>query len=222
MLRAAVVLALVAVALAQTSPFINSNVVSPLFSNAGDQVRFVPRNGKVLAVSAPNANSLTISAATPYRVVSVGEEAENPQSQAPNRKYFGNVGRERFQSINGHGQAAAGIIELSLDPTARDRVIRDPRLRSNERVVATSPFLAVPTFERRIRSLNINANDIVIARNAVPLHIPTGFSTITESPSTVRYFVVDEVDVVGIYTAGLRLDGDNFSSRFGGNLMGTL
>jgi len=222
MLRAAVVLALVAVALAQTSPFIDDGLVSPLFTNAGNQIRFVPREGKVLAVNAPNANGLAIESAVPYRVVSVGNDVENPQNQAPNRRYFGNVGRERFQSINGNGQAAAGSLSLSLDPTARDRIIRDPRLRSNMMAVATSPILAVPTFERTIRSLPLRANDIAIARKSVSLYIPSGFTTVNgrDTARTVRYFVIDEIDVVGIYSAGLRLGGDSYPTSFGGNAFG--
>jgi hypothetical protein len=220
MLRAAVVLALVAVALAQNSPYIDANIVSPLFSNSGDQVRFVPRLGHVLAVSAPQANGLQIQNAVPYRIVSVGSAAETPQNAAPVRTYFGNVGRERFQDINGNGQAAAGNLALSLDPTGRDRVIRDARLRANQRTVTTSPFLAVPTFTRKIRSLPLNANDIVLAREATPLAISTGYSWLDNSPSMVRYFVIDQVDVVGIYSAGLRLHGDNYASNIAGGVAG--
>jgi hypothetical protein len=221
MLRAAVVLALVAVALAQTSPFVNEGVTSPFFSNAGDQVRFVPRPGNVLAVSAPNANNLKINGATPYRVVSV-RGTDNPQSQAPNRLYFGNVGQERFQSINGNGQAAAGDLILGLDTTGRDRVIRDARQQANQREVSTASSLAVPTFERKVRPLPLNANDIVIARKATNLFIPTGFSNIASSPSTVRYFVINNFDVAGIYSAGLRLNGDNYAQHFAGTTSGTL
>jgi hypothetical protein len=220
MLRAAVVLALVAVALAQNSPYTDSNIASPLFSNSGDQVRFVPRLGHVLAVSAPEANGLEINNAVPYRIVSVGGAAENPQNAAPVRTYFGNVGRERFQNIHGQGQAPAGNLALSLDPMGRDRVVRDSRLQSNQRTVTTSPFLAVPTFTRKIRSLPLNANDIVLAREATPLSIATGYSWMDNSPSTVRYFVVDQVDVVGIYSAGLRLHGDNYASNIAGSKWG--
>lgn len=224
MLRAAVVLALVAVALAQSSPYSRNNDATttvPYFSNVAAQVRFVPRPGRVLAVNAPQANSLQVNTANVYRVVSFGAAAMNPHSdRSTPRNYFGNVGRERFQNTNGFGMAAQGHLALSLDPRARDRIIRDRRLiqEPSESFVGTS--VAVPRFMRKYRSLPLNANDIVLAvGSTTQLIIPTGYNTLP-SPSAVRYFVVQEENVAGIYSSGLRLNGDNYAANIAGSLFG--
>jgi hypothetical protein len=211
MLRAVVVFALVAVAVA-TSPFIDANVNAPSFASAGDQVRFVPRGGHVLATPAT----------LPYvRVLSVGSDAQNPQSQAPIRKYYGNVGKERFQDINGNGLSAAGSLALSLDPTAINRIIRDVRLQAQSVIETVSAFTVVPTFTRKIRSLPIKANDLVLATTGYNLAINTGFSGVNPNPMNAL-FVVPTNNIVSIYTQGLRLGGESYAANIAGNIFGQL
>jgi hypothetical protein len=217
MLRAVVVFALVAVAVA-TSPFIDANVNSPLFASAGSQVRFVPRGGYVLAVPSTSSNGGA-------RVVSIGADAQNPQSQAPIRKYYGNVGKERFQDINGNGLAAAGSLALSLDPTAINRIIRDPRLQAQTSTTIVSPFVAVPQFTQKWKSLPIKANDIVLTTNldgVYYLDIFSGFSVANPGARFNQYLVVADSSIAAVYTEGLRLGGEGYAGNIAGNIFGQL